>query len=59
MPKDIEEVTARLLSLRPGQSCVVNVRRPDRQISTARKREPERDWRVQSVDGGKVVTRVR
>ena len=59
MPKQFEAVTARLLSLRPGQSCVVNVCRPDRQISVARKHEPERDWRVRSVDGGKVVTRVR
>ena len=59
MPKDYGTITQRLLQLPVGRSCVVNVQRPDRYIKTVRKYAPETVWSVESVEGGKVVTRVR
>lgn len=59
MPKTFGDVTDRLLRLTVGRSCVVNVRRPDRYIKTARKYVPDSQWSVVTVDGGKIVTRVR
>jgi len=58
VPKPYGPVTERLLSLSVGKSCVVDVRRPDRQLATVRKYAPDRRWSVQSIDGRKVVTRV-
>lgn len=59
MSKAFGDVTDRLIRLRVGGSCVVNVRRPDRYIKTVRKYVPDGHWSVVTVDGGKVVTRVR
>jgi hypothetical protein len=59
LPKSYGDITERLLSLPVGRSCVVNVRRPDRYLMTVRKYAPDSVWRVESVDGGKVVTRIR
>ena len=58
MPKPYGPVTERLLNLPVGKSCVVDVRRPDRQLATVRKYAPDRQWSVESIDGRKVVTRV-
>lgn len=58
MPKSYGPVTAKLLELQPGRSCVISTtRRLD--YSAARKHAPERDWQAESRDGGWVVTRVR
>jgi hypothetical protein len=58
MPKAYGPVTARLLSLPLGRSCVVTTqKRID--YSAARKQAPEREWLAESRDGGWVVTRVR
>ena len=59
MPKSYGPVTERLLGLGIGRSCVVDVRRPDRHLATVRKHAPERAWAVESIDGRKVITRVR
>jgi|KBSSwiStaDraftv2_1062776.scaffolds.fasta_scaffold2037968_2 hypothetical protein len=59
MPKAYGDITERLLKLPVGRSCVVTASRPDRYIKTVRKHAPDGAWTVQSVDGGKVVTRVR
>jgi hypothetical protein len=59
MSKTFGDVTDRLLRLTVGRSCVVNVRRPDRYIKTVRKYVPDSQWSVVTVDGGKIVTRVR
>ena len=59
MSKTFGDVTDRLLRLAVGRSCVVNVRRPDRYLKTVRKYAPHTEWSVESVEGGKVVTRVR
>jgi hypothetical protein len=57
--KTYGDLTERLLKLQVGRSCVLNVHRPDRYLKTVRKYAPESDWRVEHMDGGKVVTRVR
>lgn len=59
MPKGYSDITERLLNLQVGRSCVVNVTRPDRYLSTVRKYAPDRAWSVESVDGAKVVTRLK
>jgi len=58
VPKSYGPVTERLLGLPIGKSCVVDVRRPDRQLATVRKHAPDRRWMVESIDGRKVVTRI-
>lgn len=57
MPKVYGSITERLLSLKPGASCVVTQRRVD--YETARKHAPERDWLAESREGGWLVTRIR
>ena len=59
MPKAFGDITERLLKLPVGRSCVVTASRPDRYIKTARRHAPDTAWSVESVEGGKVVTRVR
>ncbi|HEX7887234.1 MAG TPA: hypothetical protein VF474_14755 [Phenylobacterium sp.] len=58
MPKAFGPVTARLLELEPGRSCVLpSQKRID--YSTARRHAPEREWLSESREGGWVITRVR
>ena len=58
MPKAYGPVTARLLELEAGRSCVVST--PKRiDYSAARKYAPDREWLAESRDGGWVVTHVR
>ncbi len=60
MPRPIGLVSAKLLTLKVGQSHFVNLRRPDQAIRVAKKHAPaEAAWTVESVDGGKIVTRTR
>ncbi|MDP1631500.1 MAG: hypothetical protein Q8L66_08790 [Caulobacter sp.] len=59
MPKAYGQITERLLGLAVGRSCVVDARRPDRHLATARKHQPDRVWSVEAVDSRKVVTRIR
>jgi hypothetical protein len=59
MSKTFGDVTDRLLRLAVGRSCVVSVQRPDRYIKTVRKYAPDSQWSVVTVDGGKIVTRLR
>ncbi|MFN3513397.1 MAG: hypothetical protein ACK41C_10150 [Phenylobacterium sp.] len=59
MSKTYGDITERLLKLPVGGSCVVNVRRPDRYLKTVRKYAPATEWRVEHLDEGKVMTRVR
>jgi hypothetical protein len=57
MPKAYGPITERLLRLSPGASCFVSLRRLC--FKTLRKHAPEQEWRVESREGGLVVTRVR
>jgi hypothetical protein len=59
VPKTYGEITERLLKLAVGRSCVVSAPHPHRYIKTVRKYAPETAWSVESVEGGRVVTRVR
>jgi hypothetical protein len=59
MPKAYGDLTERLLKLPVGRSCVAVGHHPDRCIKTAKKHEPSGVWTIQTVDGGKIVTRVR
>lgn len=56
MSKAYGPVTERLLNLRPGASCFVSL--PRLCFKTLRKHAPDRQWAVESRDGGLVVTRV-
>jgi len=57
MPKPYGPITERLLKLPPGGSCFVSLRRLC--FKTLRKYAPEREWSVESREGGLAVTRVR
>lgn len=57
MSKAYGPVTERLLNLRPGASCFVNLRRLC--FKTLRKHAPEQAWEVERRDGGLLVTRVQ
>ena len=57
MPKPYGPITERLLKLPPGGSCFVSLRRL--RVKTLRKYAPEREWSVESREGGLAVTRVR
>jgi hypothetical protein len=57
MPKAYGAVTERLLKLRPGASCFVSLRRIC--FKTLRKYAPEREWTVETREGGLLVTRLR
>jgi hypothetical protein len=59
MSKAVSDLTARLLSLSVGRSCVASVRRADAYIRTVRKHAPETEWRVEPVDGRWVITRLQ
>jgi hypothetical protein len=58
MPTAPSDITVRLLKLRVGGSCVLNVRRPDMYLKTVRKYAPHTEWRIDHLDDGKVVTRI-
>ena len=58
MPKAPSDIAARILKLKVGGSCVINVRRPDMYLNTVRKYAPDSTWRIDHMDEGKVVTRV-
>jgi hypothetical protein len=57
MPKPYGPVTEKLLSLKPGASCFVALRRLC--LKTLRKHAPDKDWTSEAREGGVLVTRVR
>jgi hypothetical protein len=57
MPKQMDAVTARLLNLRVGATCVVS--KPRLCLKTLRKHAPQAKWMSESREGGLVVTRMR
>jgi len=59
LPKTYSDLTARILNLRVGASCAATSNHPDKVIKTARKYVPSGVWTIETVEGGKLVTRVR
>ena len=57
MPKLHEGLTAKLLKLPVGKSCVVGATKLN--FKAARRQAPGAAWRSETVEGGVVVTRVR
>ena len=57
MPKAYGPITQKLLSLKPGASYFVGLRRLC--LKTLRKHAPDKDWTSETREGGVLVTRVR
>ena len=57
MSRPYDDITERLLKLKPGASCMV--RKPKVYFTTLHKYAPGSEWRSEARDGGRLVTRIR